>query len=449
MLNIDPSISLSLLVITEAIIGFLIISWVEPDRSHRVFLTKVFFWSFAIRIAYGLFFWFIVPILAEDTLNLSDGFFSDDSVSYDHVAAILSEDLHNGEFPELSTIPFPQARGYILLNTLIFFIFGHHVLAVRFFDSFLGALIPIFSFFLAKRLLSSPRWARLSTLLIAFYPEQILYCVVQLKEISLCFSIVFFLWALQKWAAKRSVSSLIGMVLSLSYTFMCRIYFGFPLLIAAFYLLFIQKRSANQPRKILMLVPIAASIGFVLVVAGYMVGEVTGVSFMESFSSDQFSLNLLSGQEFDKNSFYNVFSGASGLKQLYLIPLAFGYTLLNPFILWPFLDPDPTYNLLLPGIIFWYGLLPFVFNGVLSHLPTSRWSAELLVVMLILLMLAISGAGTIAVGRFRVPIQPLLVIFGVHGIQRFSQRKTDTHATVLLYFMVLALVVLAYLWNRL
>ena len=438
--------------------GFVLLLWMigswiagrlAGDIQEKRFLRRLFLVAYTARLVIALLFLYLMPVLVKNHPYLSYGFFGDDGMAYDRIAFRIASGWHAGAGFDLLQIAIPGARGYILLNAVLYFIFGHQVLVVRFFESFLGALVPVFTYEIARRLLPS-RWARFAALLTAFYPEQLLYSVVQLKEISVTFAMVTFLWASFRWKEKPSIWGGLWMVISLIYVLFTRFYYAFPLLAASAVVLrympdYMPGRPTLQPRR---LVSRIAIIGALFLVSEYILNQFFDITLFNPFSSPRIEYFLLSQQTVSDESFYRIFSGAAGIVRLALIPAVIVYTFLNPFLLWPLISPDPVFTLLAPAIVLWYILLPFLLFSLLSRFRSPGWYPLLALITVALLLLALSGGGAAATGRLKVSLQPFFFLFATDGLRRFASGDSRLRIMLLLYSGMLMAIVMLYLFVR-
>jgi len=434
--------------------GFVLLLWMigswiagrlAGDIQEKRFLRRLFLVAYTARLVIALLFLYLMPVLVKNHPYLSYGFFGDDGMAYDRIAFRIASGWHAGAGFDLLQIAIPGARGYILLNAVLYFIFGHQVLVVRFFESFLGALVPVFTYEIARRLLPS-RWARFAALLTAFYPEQLLYSVVQLKEISLTFAMVTFLWALFRWRERPTIWYGVWMTFSLIHVLLTRFHYAFPLMVGAAVALWYRPRHRSlQPGRLLLGL---AVFGAFIFVSEYILGQFFAINLFDPFSSPKINYFLLGQFTTSDESFYQIFTGASDAARLALIPVVIAFTFLNPFVLWPLISPDPVFTLLFPAILLWYMLLPFLLFSLASRFRSPGWYPLLALITVALLLLALSGGGAAAIGRLKVPLQPFFFVLAADGLRRFVAGDSRLKLTLLLYFSILMAIVIIYLYVR-
>lgn len=438
-------LSLGGLAALLVIIGTWVSRRVAAEAGERRFLQQLFLAAYALRILFALAFFYGAPALIHDHPYLSQAFLNDDGVAMDRAAMGVVDSLRQGNPLSLSAVPIPGSRGYILLTAAIYAVFGYQPLAVRFVDSFLGALIPVFTYGLAASLLSM-RWARVAALLVAFYPEQIIYSSVQLKEIPLGLAMIVFLWALWRWLSERGILKIVVMAACLAYVLLTRFYYAFPLLAAVPVALLYPPRG--QRTRLRRWITGAVLLVLLFFIAESILNPFLGISLRDPFSSGRQSYFILGEQQIAADSFYQVFSGRSGLTRLAAVPLIVAFTMLNPFLLWPLLDPDPVYTLLSPAIVLWYLLMPFVVFSLVSRALVREWRPLVTVVVVALLLLAISGGGAVATGRLKVPLQSLLLIGAADGLRRFLTGDYRIRLWLVAYGTLGLAVVMLYLFAR-
>lgn len=151
---------------------------------------------------------------------------------YDDVAYHMSQ-VWRYEENGLPTAYWPI--GYPLFLAIIYWIFGHHYFVVEFINVLLSIGICIFTYFIAKRLVS-PVSARLTLVILALFPSQIFFVNVLASEIIFTLLLVLVIYLLLKRENHSSVylPLIAGVLLGLM-TLVRAMALLLPLLIVFFY----------------------------------------------------------------------------------------------------------------------------------------------------------------------------------------------------------------------
>jgi hypothetical protein len=414
-------------------------------RHDRGFLVFLFVAAFGLRISFALFLTQILPDWVVDHPNLSLGFLGDDGRLY-HQLAIRSVEAWGADrsaLPEF--VAWQGASGYILLHALIFRVFGPDLLAMGAFNAFLGALVPVFTYEIARRAFSEPA-ARLSALMVALYPEQIVYSGSNLKDISVTAALMIGVWAgtrLQESGEKRhsfrhaAVLGLLGAYLALARFYLV------PVLAGA---LLLNPGGARKGgvggtvRRVL-------AVSVLLALASVLLAQI----FPRSIVMFQDPVSEMSG-------FYGrmVRPRAGSIYALMEPPLSFIFlpfgillVMVTPLPLWAVLSPEPTLYVLLPGMVAWYLVLPFVAYGMwVSRGREGSARMLLFLVVGVLVLLAASGSGLVTTGRTRLPIQPLLLMFAAAGIREWLAGRRMAGVWAAGYTVAISATMMVYVWLR-
>jgi len=136
--------------------------------------------------------------------------------------------------------------GYPLFLAIIYRLFGHHYWVVQLFNVFLSSGICVFTYLVAKRLLS-PASSRLTLVILALFPSQIFFTNILASEILFTFLLLLVIYFLHKQMNRPSIYSplIIGILLGVLILIRA-VALLLPLVIMFFYF-----KSKRRPRLIL------------------------------------------------------------------------------------------------------------------------------------------------------------------------------------------------------
>ena len=153
----------------------------------KVFLRKVFWWSFGIRAVYVGFCMFYYYYQTGVSLEYGAA----DSYGYHWFACYLADLIRQGHIKEAflvlngNTIGFSD-HGYILYLTTLYTCFGKNILGPRLLKALMSAYLCIVIYKLALRNFGE-RTARIATVMAVFLPHFIHYTGTYLKETEMVF----------------------------------------------------------------------------------------------------------------------------------------------------------------------------------------------------------------------------------------------------------------------
>lgn len=419
--------------------------WVLSRRvagpEAALFMGRLFLAAFALRIIWALFLMEGIPTLIQDHQYLARGFLNDDGMMYDRLAWNGLKVWQRGQNP----LPaFWAAPGYVTATMVLYGIFGHNVFVICVANSFVGALIPAFTYTLA-RAVTERREARLAAMLCAFFPELVMWSGAHMKDVSVAFCFIVGLWTVLRLAdaGKRAPAYVALLVACAVWLSLTRFYYV-PMLGLA---LFLHSRARGHRISVMSLALRGA------VVAGLLVMMVTlferFLPLAVRWASDP--LTMISGfygnmvQARDEGSLFGLLQPPL---DLLLLPLAVVFVLLMPFIMWTFVQPDPIYYVFFPATLAWYLLLPFGVYGA-ARVPRQGMGRVLFVmVVMAVVLLALSGSGLSTSGRTRLPILPLVMIYAAVGLRSFRLPRSPVHTVVAVYGMSISVICLVYMLIR-
>ena len=429
---------LYIIIIVLTLFGLYLSSRISRISSEAKFFRKLFLFSFLLRILlmFGIYL-ILIRMLPERNGFISGA--NNDESGYDRLGNTIAQAWREGYNPNL----YVPAPGFTYLNAIIYFLFGHNVLIVRTFSSFIGALIPIFVYMITKYAYDEDKIAKAASILIAFLPTTLLYSINHYKEVYVIFTLTFTVWALMKLRRRFNVFLLIAVILTWIYLMSMRFYFGYILLMSAITYIIIGYVPRNQLK-----VTIVCLITCLIIVK--LVGHKLSTGFIYNpIDYIQFRYENVVGST---NVFHSIFSSGNKIATIPLITL---YSFLMPYPLWPFLNPYYVSSfdswLFWIGAVVWYVLMPFSVYGFFLTLKNrnSEMFLLFLISFLTILLLSFSGQGVITAGRIKDSIMPFLMIFAGVGVIDYKREESNISLFLWIYAALLYGSSFLYLYMRL
>ncbi len=300
---------------------------------------------------------------------------------------------------------------YAIICQAIYRLLGYDTVGPRLFNAWLGSLIGVAVYLLARRQDDRP-WAIHAGWLVALYPDLVLYSGFEMKDIGVALGVTVFLYTLMERAhGVRSLGNRMLLGASVAITGFLRFFVVVPLIMGLCWKL-LEGRRGRARRAVL------AAVAFVLLdLALQFVAPGASIiqQLLGTMSALHSSMFGIGGA--DDSSFFNGFS--VGYTPVSIV-LGFAYNFLVPFLVWPFTADGAIYKMLAPGIFAWYALMPFVARGAF-HLDEKGAGTIFAVVLATLLSLTLGGAFQ-ATGRHRVMIMPVLLMYAMRGVDDFRRR---------------------------
>ena len=378
------------------------------------FLRCAVLWAFIVRAA--------VAIAIYAAFDMPTSMIGDDASLYDQTAMEIAEAWHAGNNPELSGFSGFRAPGHFYVSAAIYFVFGEEPLLPRLFVAFLGSLIPIVILSVAREVTDETETQRKAVLLAAFLPELVFYSAIHLKDIPITLAFTASIGGLLRLRRGVHFGAAFLFAASLVYLIFLRVQFALAVMVLAGMVL----------AYYLLLRHLTLGLGaFVLVVLPGLRGFATvtrDVLQVPSLLDDPLGVllgawELIGASDAPSTSFYGVFGTEPSL---FLLPLGVLYLLSAPFILWVVLDPTEFVNWV--GFVIavvWYPLMPFVVYGAVVSRRRWRGAWTLLGLVGALLSLTALAGGLGSMGRWKLPMLPLLLLYAAEGLRAY---RVNAHA---------------------
>jgi hypothetical protein len=359
LLALALSVSVSLLIPGEgptavitcgclaALTGFV----VSRHESHGQFLVQVFVSALLLRMTIGT----IIHMLSLQE------FFGGDALTYDSVGESLYLYWRN----EMSYTDYETLLGVFLLRNwgmayvvaAIYTVTGRNMLAVQFFNAVVGAATAPVIFLCASHIFQNLRVARLTTLLVAFFPSLVLWSSQGLKDGPIIFLLAVSMLATLKLGERLSTKYFVMLVLVLYGLFALRFYVFYMTAAAVLGAFFIGMREQSS-RNIARQVVIVMVMGLALTYLGVLRGagaQIEAYGDLEAVQRSRSDLAKSANSGFAQDTDVSTASGA-----LSAVPIGLIYLLFAPF---PWQLANLRQSITLPEMLVWWGSFPMLVLG--------------------------------------------------------------------------------------
>jgi len=404
---------------TDAIFAAALFVLILVMACHKV-LSRKFLTAGIVLLLIGLFLrlvWGIgayewsLDTLGTGTWTLMDALF------YDNQAQQLAQS--SSGYLSFSKVLTPNP-GYVYFLALVYKVFGHSIPLAVGINGFLGCLVCLIVYDLARRLYAKEIVAQLAYVLCVFYPPLIYYQGLLLKDTLITFLVVLITWCLIRFLSCHSFLArwkYVGIIIA-SFVPLFTLRWVYALLMGPIVIwVFVRQKSKHFVSKLLFLVILLVFSTYLVPLVQYTIKS----SVWEHAALAAANLSEKTG-DVDRwvkkhpDSFYRFVAGGL-FSRWYAIPIAFVFSLITPFppwreklfIHWP-----------------WIFLLPFVLQGAVKSIRNNGAHRIIVVIVSTLLMAYVIGYGGGATARYRIPFTPLMMMFAGVGLYQFKYVKKRT-----------------------
>lgn len=315
------------------------------------FLVRLFVCALLLRVMLAAVF-FVLQI---------DAFFGPDIPTFDEVGyATLQVWKGNPYFKEISR-DFLSINGtpwgMIYMVAGIYGILGRNLLGIQFTNAIFGAATVIVVYLCAQHVFNNRKVARLSGLIVAFFPSLVLWSSIAMKDAPIVFMLVMAMYATLKLGEQLHVKYLLILVAAMVGILSFRFYI-FYMLVAAVGGAFIIGMREVTTQSFARQLAIVLCIGLAMTYIGVFRTASTQLETYANLEAVQRSRSYLSkaGQSgFAEDEDVSTMSGA-----VRALPKGFVYLLFAPFP-WDF--GSLRQSLALPEMLIWYALFPLFVLG--------------------------------------------------------------------------------------
>lgn len=377
-----------------------------------------------------------------------DGFIVPDERGYDRIAWLQAQAWH-GIVPEVPPADRINLNLYTYTESAVYFVLGHHPLAMKLLNCLLGALVAGLIFLIARRLFGYMAGV-LAGIAAAFFPSTFLWSLTSLKDTMFLFAVALVMWLLTVLLATGSWRLVLPLLVAFALVGSLRSYVQVMLGVIVPGTVVLQS-TARLPRKW----PLAA----VLVTGCAALIWFSGSSWWLSVGADQVNLQRECAA-FGANS---AFAPPSDVQCSLGVPTLAGeapavvapnspatidrtmmeLTAWLPFGLWhvlaapvPWTSDSMAERATIPEMIAWYGAVALAAIAVARHWRRWRDYAHLLgYIGGIALLLALTQGNLGTLVRHRSMIIPFVLVFSGAGAAWVYLRWRAWQPTLTLSFM--------------
>lgn len=175
----------------------------HPSAAARRFLWRLFAGAFVVRL--------IGVVLISVTDAIRSLSLSPDSLRYHEEALAIAEEMRGGFFNAPNWID----NGWFQFTGLVYYLLGPDPLYIQLINILLGALTPLVVFRLVLEVYGVEKLARVTALLVAFFPSFIYWSCLMLKDPLSIFSVSLLVLAVVRLRRRFSAGTLAAMAFSL------------------------------------------------------------------------------------------------------------------------------------------------------------------------------------------------------------------------------------------
>jgi 4-amino-4-deoxy-L-arabinose transferase-like glycosyltransferase len=386
-----------------------------PDHSRqgalrlsaraRDFLVRLFVFGYLLR--------FFVAALLSLTDTITSLRLSPDSERYHREGELIAMEMAGGDFNWPNWID----NGWFQFTGLVYSVFGAHPFLIQAINVFLGALTPIIVYLIVWHVYRVERPARLTAILVAFFPSFVYWSCLMLKDPIAILAISSIVLSVLGFRQSHRLHWLVLMAASLAVVLSIRSYLFFVIvfMIAMSYFPVDGRRTGTA---LLRMAAVTLVLGFSLYFAGY---GFLGLDYitqshyfdLDYINSTRVAISHGGGAFFDEEQ--TPLWGDSLMSTLHAAATAIFYF----FVTLDLSDVGGARQLMaLPEVLLILILLPSFVRGLRYSWIHHRQAALPLIVFAFGL-LAVYGSATTNMGamyRWRMQAMPFLVTFMVVGV---------------------------------
>ena len=346
--------------------------------ADKDFLLQVFIGGLLARVLVGA---------AIYTSGLQQ-FFGGDAMIYDELGNALAQIWH-GQMHESSLMAeagrfMTRDMGMSYVAAAIYFVTGRNMLAVQFTSAVLGAGTAPLIYLCAHHIFQNVRVARLSAVLVAFYPSLVLWSSQGLKDGPVVFLLALSMLATLRLTERLSVSQLLLLIAALFGIHSLRFYI-FYMVLAAACGAFVIGRASMTARSVARQVVVVVALGLAMTYLGVLRTASTQFETfgnLDMMQQSRFDLARSADSGFAKDVDVSTTGGA-----LTAIPVGMVYLLFAPF---PWQLTNLRQSITLPEMLFWWASFPLVVVGLWFTLKYRARRALPILIFTTMLTLAYS-----------------------------------------------------------
>ncbi len=384
--------------------------FINRIEEHREFLLRVFLGALLVRMLVGT---------AIFYANLQE-FFGGDALTYDHQGYWLLQSWLGQSSYVKAIQNNASGWGMSYIVATIYGLVGRNQLAVQFINAVVGAACAPLIFLCAQHLFQNTRVARISALLVAFFPSLVLWSSQGLKDGPIIFLLSLTILAMLKLRERFSAGYFAALLLALLGIFSLRFYI-FYMLVAAVgggFLFGVSTSTQALVRRLIVII----GIGLALTYLGVLRSASSQLETYGNLKAVQRSRSDMAGRA--DSGFASEADVSTTAGALSTIPVGVTYLLFAPF---PWQVANLRQSITLPEMLIWWVSIPFLLAGLWFTLRYRLRQAFPILLFTIMVTLAYSifqgNVGTAY--RQRAQLLIFYFIFVAVGFALLKERKEE------------------------
>lgn len=385
------------------------------NTEEKTFITNVFLAALLVRLVFGI----IVHVF-----DLR-GFFGGDANTYDFRGnALLETWVGSGRAidTDLRSALSTSAPGWGMnyLVAFLYMILGRNIFAAQSFCAVIGAATAPMVYFCANRVFQNNRVAKMSALLVAFFPAFIIWSGQLLKDGLIVFLLVLAMTMVMQLQERFNYAALVLLFLSLGGILALRFYIFYMVATAVVGSFLVGNTNSRQSliRRTAVLIILGLGVTYFGITRNA-TADLDKYGNLARLQNSRLDLSRTGKSGFAEDVDVSTTEGAIGI-----IPIGFTYLMLAPF---PWEVSSLRQVITLPEVLVWWAMIPFMIYGLWWAVRHKLRNALPVMVFSLMLTLAYSvfqgNVGTAY--RQRTQIQVFLFIFIAVGWRLFQERKED------------------------
>jgi 4-amino-4-deoxy-L-arabinose transferase-like glycosyltransferase len=382
--------------------------FINRIQEHRKFLLQVFLGGLLVRMLVGTSIFYG---------NLQE-FFGGDALTYDHHGYWLLQSWLGESSYVVAIANYASGWGMPYVVAAIYGVVGRNQLAVQFVNSVVGAATAPLIFLCAQHLFENTRVARMSAILVAFFPSLVLWSSQGLKDGLIIFLLALTIVATLKLRERLTISYFLALLIAVFGIFSLRFYIFYMLIAAILGGFLFNANTSTQAlvRRLVVVLGIGLSLTYLGVIrTASSQFEVYGN--LQTLHRSRSDMADRADSGFASDADVSTTSGA-----LSTIPVGLTYILLAPF---PWQVANLRQSITLPEMLIWWASIPFLLAGLWFTLRYRLRQAFPILLFTIMVTLAYSifqgNVGTAY--RQRAQLLIFYFIFVSVGVVLFKERR--------------------------
>jgi len=394
-------------------------------KSENDFLKSITLTGLIISVLSCIIIFYFLQFVNDSPFLLGE---QSDDYTYDLIGWKVAG-AWSGGYEYLIPLSMSSYKGYIYVNAIVYFLFGHFPIFLRLLNAVLSVFSAVLTYRIAKEVFDQ-KVARTSTVLFMLFPIWVIWTGLQYKDILLTFlalSVVYHAIMMRKeikWHNIIFITSSIGLM----YFMRFQSALGLVILVTAYFTLdAIPKGYRVRKSAIIVFV---VSMWFVVII-GILAYKYSSTEYLAEYLFRMGEFHEARSAQFTAD----VSSVARFSAEWYTIPLYFMIATIFPL---PTLVqlPNPYHlvdELTISGGLIWQVLLPFFIIGFVDCLRFKKKEAFPLYGWIFITLMGIVFLNYIMIWRHRLQMIPFILMITAFGITRYKKYRP----ILIFYYLVL------------